>query len=49
MNLMSKHPDLPDADIVDPPDLYQSGDRWFASDPRIHEYLHELRTKVFDV
>ncbi len=48
MNLMSKHPDLPDADITDPNDEYQSGDKWFASGPRMHEHLHELRTQVFD-
>lgn len=48
MNLMSKHPDLPDAEITCPNEEYQSGDKWFASGPRMHEYLQELRTKVFD-
>ncbi|OQV04378.1 Alpha amylase, catalytic domain-containing protein [Cladophialophora immunda] len=48
MNLMSKHEDLPDADILDPAEEYQSGEKWFASGPRMHEYLHELRTQVFD-
>ncbi|KAJ9613019.1 hypothetical protein H2200_002960 [Cladophialophora chaetospira] len=48
MNLMSKYPDLPDAEITDPNEEYQSGDKWFASGPRMHEYLRELRTKVFD-
>jgi alpha-glucosidase len=48
MNLMSKHPDLPDGDITSVDEEYQSGAKWFASGPRIHEYLHELRTKVFD-
>ena len=48
MNLMSKHEGLPSADIVDPNEEYQSGDKYFASGPRMHEYLHELRTQVFD-
>lgn len=48
MNLMSKHPDLPDGEITCPDEEYQSGDKWFASGPRMHEYLQELRTKVFD-
>lgn len=48
MNLMSKHPDLPDAEITSPEEEYQSGAEWFASGPRMHEYLRELRTEVFD-
>ncbi|KAH8689610.1 putative alpha-amylase [Talaromyces proteolyticus] len=48
MNLMSKHPDLPDGEITSPDEEYQSGAKWFASGPRMHEYLRELRTKVFD-
>lgn len=48
MNLMSKHPDLPDGEITCPDEEYQSGDKWFASGPRMHEYLQEIRTKVFD-
>ncbi|CAO3668210.1 unnamed protein product [Umbelopsis vinacea] len=47
MNLMSKHPDLPDAPIIFPEEKYQPGDKWFASGPRMHEYLQEMR-KVFD-
>lgn len=48
MDLMSKHPDLPDGEITSPGEEYQSGADWFASGPRIHEYLHELRVKIFD-
>lgn len=48
MNLMSKHPDLPDAEITDPSEEYQSGAKWYASGPKMHEYLRELRTEVFD-
>lgn len=48
MNLMSKHPDLPDAPIADPDSKYQSGAMYFASGPRMHEYIQEMRTKVFD-
>ncbi|KAL9468372.1 hypothetical protein ACSS6W_010066 [Trichoderma asperelloides] len=48
MNLMSKHPDLPDAPITDPEAEYQSGALYFASGPRMHEYIQEMRAKVFD-
>lgn len=47
MNLMSKHPDLPDAEIVNPDAEFQSGDKYFASGPRMHEYIQEIR-KVLD-
>lgn len=48
MNLMSKHPDLPDGEIVDPEAEFQSGAAYFASGPRMHEYVREMRTQVFD-
>ncbi|KAF4973863.1 hypothetical protein FZEAL_9181 [Fusarium zealandicum] len=48
MNLMSKHPDLPDAPITNPDSLYQSGAMYFASGPRMHEYIKEMRETVFD-
>ena len=48
MNLMSKYSDLPDAPITDPNSKYQSGDKWFASGPRMHEYIQEMRRDVFD-
>ncbi|KAK8132235.1 putative alpha-glucosidase (maltase) [Apiospora kogelbergensis] len=48
MNLMSKHPDLPDAAIVDPQERYQPGDAWFALQPNMHVYLQEMRREVFD-
>ncbi|KAK2596615.1 hypothetical protein QQS21_006291 [Conoideocrella luteorostrata] len=48
MNLMSKHPDLPDAPISDPDSEYQSGALYFASGPRMHEYIQEMRAQVFD-
>ncbi|KAE8132034.1 glycoside hydrolase superfamily [Aspergillus pseudotamarii] len=48
MNLMSKHPDLPDGKIVnDGP--YQSGAEYFASGPKMHDYIREMRTEVFDM
>ncbi|OOQ84624.1 Alpha-glucosidase [Penicillium brasilianum] len=47
MNLMSKHPDLPDGKITsDEP--YQSGAEYFASGPKMHDYIREIRTEVFD-
>ncbi|OJJ01313.1 hypothetical protein ASPVEDRAFT_40868 [Aspergillus versicolor CBS 583.65] len=48
MNLMSKHPGLPDGKIVDPGQEFQSGAEFFASGPRMHEYLQEMRREVFD-
>lgn len=48
MNLMSKHPDLPDAPVTNPDAEFQSGDLYFASGPRMHEYIQEMRAKVFD-
>lgn len=47
MNLMSKHPDLPDAKVVND-ELYQSGAEFFASGPKMHDYIREIRTEVFD-
>ncbi|KAH7303897.1 family 13 glycoside hydrolase [Stachybotrys elegans] len=48
MNLMSKHPDLPDAPATNPDTEFQSGAMYFASGPRMHEYIREMREKVFD-
>ena len=48
MNLMSKHPDLPDAKIEFPGEKYQNGAEWYASGPKMHEYLQEMRREVFD-
>lgn len=48
MNLMSKHPDLPDAPITRPDAEFQPGDKYFASGPRMHEYIREMREEVID-
>ncbi|CEF78788.1 hypothetical protein FGSG_03890 [Fusarium graminearum PH-1] len=48
MNLMSKHPDLPDAPITRPDSEFQPGDKYFASGPRMHEYIREIREEVID-
>ncbi|KAL0943506.1 maltase [Colletotrichum truncatum] len=48
MNLMSKHPDLPDAPVTLPDQEFQPGAMYFASGPRMHEYIREMREKVFD-
>ncbi|KAJ5358602.1 glycoside hydrolase superfamily [Penicillium cataractarum] len=47
MNLMSKHPDLPDGKILND-EPYQSGAEFFASGPKMHDYIREIRTEVFD-
>lgn len=48
MNLMSKVTSLPDAPITDPSSEWQSGAKYFASGPRMHEYIQEMRREVFD-
>ncbi|KAH6689630.1 family 13 glycoside hydrolase, partial [Plectosphaerella plurivora] len=48
MNLMSKHPDLPDAPITRPDAEFQPGHKYYASGPRMHEYIREMREKVLD-
>ncbi|OKO90532.1 Alpha-glucosidase [Penicillium subrubescens] len=47
MNLMSKHPNLPDAKVIND-EPYQSGAEFFASGPKMHDYIREIRTGVFD-
>ena len=45
MNLMSKHPGLPDGEVVtDEP--YQDGSEFFASGPKMHEYIQTMRREV---
>ena len=48
MNLMSKHADLPNAEVVNTNDEFHSGEKWFASGPRMHEYVREMRADVFE-
>jgi alpha-glucosidase len=48
MNLMSKHPDLPDAPVSRLGAEFQPGDKYFASGPRMHEYIREMREEVLD-
>ncbi|KAJ5323743.1 alpha-amylase [Penicillium atrosanguineum] len=47
MNLMSKHPDLPDGKVIND-EPYQSGAEFFASGPKMHDYIREIRTEVLD-
>lgn len=48
MNLMSKHADLPNAEVVNTNEEFHSGEKWFASGPRMHEYIREMRADVFE-
>ena len=48
MNLMSKHADLPNAEILNSNEEFQSGEKWFASGPRMLEYIREMRAQVFE-
>jgi len=47
MNLISKHPDLPDAPLTNPNSEFQSGALHFASEPRTHEYIKEMCQEFF--
>jgi oligo-1,6-glucosidase len=47
INLISKHPDLPDGDVVDGK-AYGDGFPHYSAGPRLHEYLQEMRREVFD-
>ncbi|KAJ5109271.1 glycoside hydrolase superfamily [Penicillium angulare] len=47
MNLMSKHPDLPDGKVLND-EPYQSGAEFFASGPKMHDYIREIRSEVLD-
>ena len=46
INLISKHPDLPDG-VVPPGALYGDGYPFYGQGPRIHEFLHEMNERVF--
>ncbi|GAB7348535.1 hypothetical protein MBLNU459_g6929t1 [Dothideomycetes sp. NU459] len=48
INLISKVPSLPDAEVIAPDHKYQPGFKYYANGPRLHEYLKEIRTKVLD-
>lgn len=43
INMISKYPDLPDADVVWPGKELQPGAQWFAYGPRLNEFLKGLR------
>ncbi|KAK9370399.1 glycoside hydrolase superfamily [Lipomyces kononenkoae] len=42
INFISKDPAMPDAPITIPTNKYQSGAKFFANGPRLHEYLQDL-------
>lgn len=46
INLISKVPGYPDADVIDPDHEYQPGYKHYANGPRLHEYLKEINSKV---
>ncbi|KAI0138738.1 glycoside hydrolase family 13 protein [Hypoxylon sp. NC0597] len=47
INLISKDPSYPDADIVlDPGHRYQPGGKYFVNGPRLHEFLREMYREV---
>ena len=47
INLISKHPELPDGPVSKSSGL-GNGFAYYASGPRLHEYLQEMRREVFD-
>ncbi len=46
INLLSKHPDLPEAPVR-PGETLGDGFPFYGYGPRIHEFLHEMRREVF--
>ena len=49
INLISKVPGYPDADIVLPPSeghRWQPGWKYFVNGPRLHEFMHEMHEQV---
>ncbi|KAK5727558.1 hypothetical protein LTR15_003458 [Elasticomyces elasticus] len=42
INLISKVPSFPDAEVVRPEHTYQHGSKYYANGPRIHEYLRVI-------
>lgn len=47
INLISKHPELPDGPVSEISGL-GNGFAYYGSGPRLHEYLQEMRREVFD-
>lgn len=48
INLISKVQTFPDAPVTKPGEKYQSGMKYCANGPRMHEFLHEMRNEVLD-
>lgn len=47
INLISKEPTYPDADIIlDPGHRYQPGTKYFVNGPKLHDYLQEMYQEV---
>jgi oligo-1,6-glucosidase len=46
INLISKHPDLPDGEVL-PGHRFGDGFPWYSYGPRIHEFLQEMHETVF--
>ncbi|KAI1763065.1 glycoside hydrolase family 13 protein [Hypoxylon sp. FL1150] len=47
INLISKEPTYPDADIIlDPGHRYQPGTEYFVNGPKLHDYLREMYREV---
>ena len=46
INVISKHPNLPDAPITAPGEKYQSGAEYYACGPRLHEFLQEMHDQT---
>jgi glycosidase len=42
INMVSKHQDYPDAPITNPKAKWQNGSKYYASGPRLHEYLQDI-------
>ena len=46
INLISKDPDFPDAEVIKPDVPHQPGHKHYANGPELHNYLQEMYSKV---
>ncbi|KAK6441936.1 hypothetical protein LTR95_001824 [Oleoguttula sp. CCFEE 5521] len=48
INMLAKHPDFPDAPVRDCSSPWQDAQPLYCNQPRVHEYLREMRREVLE-
>lgn len=48
INLISKHPDFPDAEVIIPNQTFQPGMKHYANGPKLHQYLTAMNRDCLD-